>query len=181
MTACPTETPPDDGAAAAQDAPAPDSEYDSGVETQEHIADVRRRIERVCRELTLRGEIHDASKLGPVEKPARDQLTPRLRAAAYGSDEYKTVLAEMGEAVTHHVANNPHHPEHYENGVAGMSLIDLLEMYCDWAAAVRRYPDWDLARSIENNTRRYGLDPQLASIMRNTVARFGDFGCRGAA
>lgn len=54
------------------------------------------------------------------------------------------------------------------NGIAGMTLIDLVEMFCDWAAAVQRHADGDLARSIEINRERFGISDQLAQILENT-------------
>ena len=50
-----------------------------------------------------------------------------------------------------------------------MSLIDLLEMLCDWSAATKRHDDGDILKSIEKNKTRFGLTDQLAQILRNTV------------
>lgn len=43
-----------------------------------------------------------------------------------GCDEYRACLREMKPALEHHYASNSHHPEHYSNGIQGMSLFDLL-------------------------------------------------------
>lgn len=53
--------------------------------------------------------------------------------------------------------------------VNGMNLIDLLEMKCDWKAASERHADGDIRRSIEINTKRFGLSDQLTQILTNTV------------
>jgi hypothetical protein len=79
----------------------------------------------------------------------------------------------MGEALKHHYAANSHHPEHYENGIAGMSLLDLIEMVCDWKAATERHADGDLLRSIEQNQDRFGYSDELKSILLATVAEMG--------
>ena len=149
--------------------------YDSKAETLEHIAQVERRLTKVCTELRDRGFFHDASKLGPSEKPIFDEVTPKLKGLVYGTDEYRASLKDLGPALTHHYQNNSHHPEHYQNGVAGMDLLDLIEMYCDWAAATLRGKDGDMSKGIEINVERFKLDPQLASILRNTWARHGGF------
>ena len=59
-------------------------------------------------------------------------------------------------------------------GVEGMNLIDLLEMLCDWKAATMRHNDGDINRSIELNTSRFNLSPQLVSIFKNTLPLLHD-------
>lgn len=149
--------------------------YDSGPDTREHIAQVARRLHNVCTELRRRGHAHDASKLGPEEKPIFDQVTPKLKGLTYGSDEYRASLKELGPALTHHYATNSHHPEHWPQGVADMDLLDLIEMYCDWAAATLRTKDGDMAKGIEHNVGRFKMDEQLAAIFRNTWDRHSGF------
>lgn len=152
--------------------------YDSEGDTREHIFQVAARLNAVCRELRLRGELHDASKLGPVEKPHFDAAIPDLKARVYASPEYKDALRHLEPALKHHYANNRHHAEHHENGISGMDLVDLLEMYCDWAAATLRNKDGDLRRSIEINIVKLGIDGPLREILRNTWKRHGGF-CGG--
>jgi hypothetical protein len=75
----------------------------------------------------------------------------------------------MGEALKHHYRENSHHPEHYENGVDDMDLLDVIEMLCDWMAAVSRMKDGDIEKSIEINADRFGISEQLKSILINTI------------
>jgi hypothetical protein len=117
-----------------------------------------------------RGRIHDASKLGPPEKAAFDDALPRLAGHAYGSAEYLAVVARMGPALEHHYRHNRHHPEHHADGVAGMDLFDIVEMICDWMAAAERRPE-DGVR-LDYNARLFGIEPQLARILANTLARW---------
>jgi len=56
-----------------------------------------------------------------------------------------------------------------ESNVNAMNLIDVVEMICDWLAAGKRHADGNIYRSIEINTERFGLSPQLVSILLNTV------------
>ena len=65
---------------------------------------------------------------------------------------------------------NSHHPEHYESGVDGMNLFDVIEMLLDWKAASERHKDGDIAQSIEKNRVRFKISDQLAEILHNTVA-----------
>lgn len=50
-----------------------------------------------------------------------------------------------------------------------MNLFDLLEMFIDWTAASQRHADGDINKSIEINTARFALSPQLVEIFKNTI------------
>jgi hypothetical protein len=149
--------------------------HDSEPSTRAHIREVAARLAVVRAALRRRGRLHDASKLGPAEKPGFDAVAARLTGLVYGSPEYRAVLAEIAPVIAHHHAANSHHPQHYPDGIAGMDLLDLVEMYCDWAAATLRNPGPDLERSIEINVGRFAIGPQLAAILRNTWRRHGGF------
>jgi hypothetical protein len=142
---------------------------DSRPETYTHIAAVRRLMHTVVLELLHRAEVHDASKLVDPERSVFDRLAPRRGEVSYGSAEYAAALAEMGPALQHHYALNPHHPEHHEHGIHGMSLVDLLEMLCDWLACTCRYSDGDTRHSIEINRQRFGYGDELAAVLLNTL------------
>jgi hypothetical protein len=147
--------------------------YDSRQDTVQHILAVRARIDKARDNLRKRGYRHDRSKLESPEKEVFDVVTPRLKDSTYGSDEYKGFLAEMDPALEHHYAHNSHHPEHYEDGIAGMSLLDLLEMLCDWKAATERHADGSMARSMEVNVPRFGISEQLERVLENTIREMG--------
>ena len=143
--------------------------YDSTADTKEHIDEVQRNLERFIEELSERGRVHDKSKLLPPEKEVYDELTTGLKGLTYGSDEYLANLEAMKPAIKHHYAENSHHPEHYSNGVDGMSLLDVVEMLADWKAASERHTDGDILRSLEINRERFGLSDQLYNILLNTL------------
>lgn len=148
--------------------------YDSRIDTYEHIGRVNELMGVCATNVIERGAVHDQSKLISPEKESFDSLVPKLKEMAYGSPEYKAALAELKPALEHHYAANHHHPEHFKDGVAGMSLFDVLEMLMDWKAASERMKDGgNIARSIEINTERFGIAPQLAQILKNTVAEMG--------
>lgn len=147
--------------------------YDSTQDTKVHVNIVQNRMEEVIKELTFRMRYHDASKLHEPEKSMYDEFAPKLKDTTYGSDEYKGYLKEMGVALQHHYENNSHHPEHYPNGVNGMSLIDLIEMLADWKAAGMRHSDGDITKSLEINKGRFGVSDQLFEILQNTVKELG--------
>lgn len=54
-------------------------------------------------------------------------------------------------------------------GLHGMSLLDLVEMLCDWKAATLRHADGDIRRSIEINQKRFGYSDELKQIFLNTL------------
>ena len=147
--------------------------YDSSKDTKNHIETVQAFMLDVLVKIMKRATCHDASKLEEPEKSMYDEFTPKLRAMTYGSDEYKSCLAAMGEALKHHYEVNSHHPEHFENGVNGMTLLDLVEMLADWKAATQRHADGDILKSLEINKKRFGMSDQLAEIFENTVREMG--------
>ncbi len=150
----------------------PKKGYDSRPDTREHIATVRRFLGRMVDDLTRRQHEHDASKLVSPEVEAFDEFTPKLKGSTYGSEEYKDFLAAMGPALAHHYAHNSHHPEHFPDGIKGMSLLDVLEMLCDWKAATLRHADGDIRRSIEINQKRFGYSDELKALLLNTLSLF---------
>lgn len=142
--------------------------YDSRADTLAHIHRVRDFLGDFVSKLLVRGSRHDASKLGPEEKPALDVAVPLFKTAAYDSPEYRAAVKALGP---YHKANNSHHPEFYWNGVEGMDLFDLVEMFCDWRAAAERGPT-PSDPNIKVNALKYRLDPQIAAIFENTLTRW---------
>ena len=141
--------------------------YDCTHDVREHQSKVKYWLSSFIHILQGRSESHDQSKLkDPAEKALFDYWSPELRRLTFGTFEYKLALDGMGEGVKRHYRANRHHPEHYENGVNGMTLVDLMEMVADWmAAAEARGTHVDL----ENAKTRFGLSDQLIEIIANTL------------
>jgi hypothetical protein len=151
--------------------PAP---IDSRPDTLIHSLRVGHFMVTMIQEGMRRAIEHDLSKTLPPEVEHFDRMTPRLAGMAYGSDEYMASLAELRPALVHHYNHNRHHPEHHADGVDGMTLIDLIEMLADWRASTERMGGTgDLRRSIEHNTDRFKLSPQLVNILISTAEHFG--------
>lgn len=87
---------------------------DSRVDTYRHIQTVQQIMAKAIADLQRRSLVHDQSKLASPEVEIFDEMTPKLAASTYGSDEYKGFLAQMKPALDHHYAANDHHPEHYQ-------------------------------------------------------------------
>lgn len=144
--------------------------YDSSKDTQKHIDRVEELLLEAVAELLKRGVEHDASKLLPPEKEYFDKYTPELANLVFGTPEYKESCARLKPALDHHYANNSHHPQHYENGINGMNLFDIMEMAMDWLASTERgkKDTGNIYKSLEINSERYGISKQLKSILFNT-------------
>lgn len=143
-------------------------DYNSAPETQKHINRVIDLSNEFIYKIIEQVDNHDNSKLCSPEKETFDVVTPKLKGVTYGSDQYKEYLKEIKPALDHHYKENTHHPEHFENGIAGMSLIDIIEMFCDWKSASERHTDGNFERSIQINAKRFEMDAQLVSIFENT-------------
>ncbi|MFS1518583.1 DUF5662 family protein [Bacillus sp. SCS-151] len=141
-------------------------------DTVEHIMQVRKLMIIVIDELLLRATEHDKSKLSSPELEGFTEYSPKLKKSTYGSDEYIENLKGLKVTLDHHYLNNSHHPEHFENGIQGMNLIDLVEMFCDWKAATIRHKDGDIRKSIEINKERFNMSDDLVQILKNTVKYF---------
>lgn len=150
--------------------------YDSRPDTYAHILKVQANLRRAITELLDRQLLHDLSKLASPEREAFDAATPLLATTEYGTEEYKAQLRKIKPAIEHHNAHNRHHPEFHPDRVAGMNLIDLVEMLCDWKAAGERTKNnKGLAWSIEVNQARFGYSDELTRILLNTARDlFGD-------
>jgi hypothetical protein len=137
--------------------------------TLEHIELVKGLIANVTERLNFRAQTHDRSKLYDPELPYFAKYTHLASGVSYGSPEYQAFLDAMKPAIDHHYRCNLHHPEHYTDGIDGMSLIDLIEMMCDWMASTKRYKDGDIRKSLDVHVPRFKIGGQLETILRNTI------------
>lgn len=146
----------------------------AAVITYRHIARVRELLGSFAIEMIKRGDRHDTSKFTPEElEPLQrlQDLIDREGQAQFGTDEYKRRTDMLGDMITHHRANNSHHPEHYPDGIAGMDLFDLVEMFFDWKAASERADS--SVMHLDAACDKYQIDPMLRAILHNTALRLG--------
>ena len=142
--------------------------------TRKHMQRVSALLGGAASEMIQRAALHDLSKLMPEElEPLQEMqdIIDREGQAPFGSDEYKRRTAKLGGMLKHHYENNSHHPEHYENGIDGMDLYDVLEMFLDWKAASERGEEsvFNITSAVE----RFHVSPQLEAIFRNTANKHG--------
>jgi hypothetical protein len=138
-------------------------------ETCKHIFKVQELLVKVLKKLQDRLSSHDKTKLGSPEAEIFETYTEELLGLTYGSREYFAMWEKMKPAFDHHYQCSSHHPEFHKNGVSDMSLIDLIEMVCDWKAATLRHKDGDIKRSIEINQQRFNYGDELKNIFLNTL------------
>jgi len=148
--------------------------YERDVES--HVARVAEMLQRCSSYLLKRAETHDLSKLRVEEKkyyvlPVWELNSKKVK---YGSDRYKEIIKKMGKGLEHHLENNDHHIEFYEqflnceDPIKLMNLFSILEMLCDWIAAASR-KGTDPAYGLKVVKDKWELSPQLESILRNTL------------
>jgi hypothetical protein len=142
---------------------------ESQFKTLRHIETVRNYLDQCAIELLKTSQNHDQCKLQSPEAEIFDIYTEKLRDCIYNSPEYKGFLKEMEVALNHHYAKSRHHPEHYEDGINGMNLLDLVEMLCDWKSSTMRHNDGNILKSLEANRTRFKISDQLYTILLNTV------------
>ena len=137
-------------------------------DTLNHIYSVRLLLYKISSALLYRSAHHDESKLQSPEKELYEIWRPKLDSMDVDSDEYRDVLVQMGEGLKHHYAANRHHPEHFESGLRGMNLVDVIEMVCDWHAAAGRRGQMVSMKWVGN---RFFISEgeALYSIIQNTL------------
>jgi len=130
---------------------------------------VQKCLNSFASDLIERGRVHDISKFSEPELSGFAENVDNVSTIVYESEEYKKKWNEMRTVIDIHHINNRHHPEHWDNGVEEMTLLDILEMISDWNAATVRYKNGDLLKSVEINCEKYKVDGQLKRIILNTI------------
>lgn len=144
------------------------------AETHKHVRKVQENLNMFVHDIIQRGANHDNSKFEEPELSIFAENTHKLQQVGYGTPEYEALLVETRPAILHHYSKNRHHPEFHPNGIEDMTLIDLLEMLCDWRAAGERNKDGNIRKSIAVNSARFKMSPQLRTIFENTVKEYFD-------
>jgi hypothetical protein len=149
------------------------NEFDFLCDTILHVTEVQENIEQITGNLRRRGFAHDRTKFQEPEFSAFVSTRDDFKKANYGTPEYKACVDRIKPAVDHHYQNNRHHTGYHEDGINDMSLIDIIEMICDWHAASRRSPDQSEIEGLEKALSKYGISEQLQQIIVNTYGELG--------
>jgi len=142
------------------------------VETYKHTQAVRRFMNLFIHDLINRSEHHDDTKFVEPELTPFAELTAELSGVEYGSPEYAAQLEKLKPCLEHHYSKNRHHTEFFEDGINGMTLVDLIEMISDWRAATERNKAGNIRKSLDINANKYGMTLQLKKIFENTIREY---------
>ncbi len=147
--------------------------------TQEHIRNVRNLLNKFANVLQYKGSNHDQSKLEEPEVYgwAAMDLEPRYE---YGTPEYYDKIRRYSDVFFHHYMVNSHHPEHFANPEKEMTLIDMIEMLCDWFAYKEDVPLNEGKQLISDQCKRFNFSKTIKNLLTNTYVEYihsnSDFG-----
>ena len=145
------------------------------IDTEEyikrHISRVRKHINTFVQLLLKRAINHDKSKLEEPEISWWKEMDKEPRYP-YGSEEYKQKIKRWDKVFKHHYKYNRHHPEHYEYGVSEMTLVDIVEMMCDWLGYKDTITISEALKVCDEQMRRYNIPDGIRQIIFNTLLRY---------
>ena len=121
-----------------------------------HQALVSARLRELARHLEKRADLHDLSKYRFDEFEGFVQINQVARKYPYGSKEYMESIKD-NNVVDLHFGRNRHHPEYHANEVNDMTLIDIIEMVCDWSGAAETYGTNTFRDSLGKQIKRFDL------------------------
>ena len=134
---------------------------------------VMRFLNIAIHDLINRAEDHDSSKFEEDEFPKLVAITEEFKPHPFGTPENAALREKYKDVFAIHQKKerNRHHPEHYPNGIEDMTLMDVLEMLCDWKAATLKQHEAgnSIEKSIEMMAEKYKISPQLVKILVNTA------------
>lgn len=133
-----------------------------------HIDRVRKHLLTFILLLQVRAQRHDYSKLQEPEINWWKDMDKEPRYA-YGTPEYVAKMRRWKFVFDHHYKHNRHHPEHFEFGVQGMNLVDVIEMLCDWIGYRDKISITEAISTVEQQMERYGFSEDLSCIIKNTL------------
>lgn len=125
-------------------------------------------ILKICFKLLKRALLHDLSKYSWTEAKHFIPHFHKLKRSKYGTKEYDDLLKDVNKALKHHYRYNNHHPEYFVDSIRGMDLYDIIEMWVDWNASVKRHKNGNIFKSLDHNVERFRLD-LMGDIFVNTA------------
>lgn len=138
---------------------------------RDHIDRVRTKLRKLVLELQNRMFTHDKSKLEEPEFSGWLAMDSEPKYP-YGSIEYKRKKEKYKELFKLHYKNNRHHPEHFQNGIFDMTLVDLMEMLCDWLSYKESYRISEAINLIEYQSNRFHYSDEIKDMLINTCLEY---------
>ena len=138
-----------------------------------HKQSVKVGIQRIIDELADRAEKHDDDKFETEVFDSFYNALDKFINTKFGERNWELAMDEIGDSLFKHYSASPHHAQHYENGINGTNLLDLIEMMVDWKSASNSYGDSSFEESLRVQKKRFGIDDQLYGILTNTAIKLG--------
>ncbi len=138
---------------------------------KKHIKSVQFKLFLIMSEIQKRLESHDDSKLHSPELPLWEAMDKEPKYP-YGSKEYIDKQKRYYAVFKHHYACNRHHPEHFENGIKDMNLVDLIEMLADWISYKDSLSITEAIELVYVQAKRFGFSDETISYMVNTLVDY---------
>ena len=145
------------------------------IDTEEyikgHVSRVRKHMNTFVQLLLKRAINHDRSKLEEPELSWWKEMDKEPRYP-YGSEEYKQKIKRWDKVFKHHYKYNRHHPEHYGYGVSEMTLVDIVEMMCDWLVYKDTITISEALKVCDEQMKRYNIPDGVRQVIFNTLLRY---------
>ena len=140
-----------------------------------HIEGVQNYLKTIGLIITTRGYEHDSSKVSDEEYKYFKMANSIDRNQFKTYEEYLDyVKPTLDKGLKHHYEYNRHHPEHFDNGVNDMTLIDIIEMIIDWKVSIEQNGK-KLEDEIGYNFDKYNISDQLKKIIMNTFEYINEY------
>ena len=120
-----------------------------------HKEVLTRLIDTIAADLRSRAAQHDLSKLQEPEFSGFAKVQKIARDYPMDSKEYQESVMKA-PCIQHHITTNRHHPEFHED-LEDMNLGDMIEMVCDWLAAMKVYGNMNLVDSLKFLREKHGF------------------------
>jgi hypothetical protein len=141
---------------------------DTETYIRSHIERVRKKLNVLIDVLMKRAIRHDKSKLEEPEFSLWKKMDMEPRYP-YGSEEYKEKVKRYSNLFNMHYETNPHHPEYFPNGIQDMTLVDLMEMMCDWISYKDNIRVTEAVEIVEKQSNRFGYSDEIKNLLTNTL------------
>ena len=132
-------------------------------------------ITKIIEELSHRANVHDSSKYSNDETVGFVKAIPYTNIKWGSTDIPNDIANSLQDSLLIHHSRNDHHPEYFENGIEDMDLIQLLELACDWRAAMIRHKNFDIDETICVGQTRFKFCDSIARILQNTLERIDTY------
>jgi len=141
---------------------------DTELYIRNHIKRVQNKLSKLVAALLIRMREHDKSKLEEPEFSLWKKMDEEPRYP-YGTRKYNKKIKRYRELFEMHYKENPHHPEHFPNGISDMTLIDLMEMLCDWISYKDNIRVSEAIEMVEKQSKRFGYSDEIKNMLINTL------------